>query len=68
MNRSWNVLRTHLALADSSRRSGRAYELLLEWAGFPADLTLSNQDHADENRDLRPGLDPTPGPDSEAIR
>ena len=35
MNRSWKVLRTHLARADRPRRSGRAYELLLEWAGPP---------------------------------
>ena len=58
MNRSWKVLRTHLARADSSRRSGRAYELLLEWAGPPAAPAPSIQDQADENRDLRPGLDP----------
>jgi hypothetical protein len=40
MKRSWKVLRTHHVLADGTRRSDRAYQLLLDWAGAPAELDL----------------------------
>ena len=42
MKRSWKVLRTHHAHADSTRRWDRAYQLLLEWAGAPGPSPTPN--------------------------
>jgi hypothetical protein len=62
MKRSWKVLRTNLPHPDSTRRWDRVYQLLLEWATV-AYSPSPHQEDADADRDLRPGLDSTPGPD-----
>ena len=65
MKRAWTVLRTHHASPDGTRRSDRAYRMLLERDAAAGPSQPTTQEDADANRDLRPGLDPAPSPDAD---
>lgn len=71
MSRQWKVHRQWIETQDAQQRWDRAYQYLLHWgreapseqAAGPTPHVQPKQEVKDESRRVRPGVDPTSGPD-----
>jgi len=66
MKQEWTVRRQIAEQADGQRRWDLAYQCLLRWAQSMRQEPQSTQQEAyHESSDLRAGVDPAAGPDSD---